>query len=352
MSACSITTINGFEVEAINKRTLKVTHIGLGISVLFTAPFRTFQNIHSKAVRCVDISSGGALGISCGDDGQLNIWDTSNGQIRRRLQGHVSDVSHCRFFPSGIVALSGGVDMRLKIWSAENGSCPRTMVGHTKAITDSTIIDKGRNIISCSRDGTARLWDCSRGECIDVLSNAGCVINGCTLGSISSDHADAHETSATNANGEIGTSSKLLILAREDGVLEGRDVSNKTKVFYCQCQSAVNCCEINDIDLIAGCQNGNIYNYDIRNARAPISMTKIGNSCINYIRRCSNFLAIAKGDGSVTLCDPSRKELEIITELTGPDADAIYRLAIHNGDVYTACRDAKIRRYSIERLGA
>ena len=33
-------------------------------------------------VRCTDISPGGGLGVSSGDDGTLLVWDTSNGVLR------------------------------------------------------------------------------------------------------------------------------------------------------------------------------------------------------------------------------------------------------------------------------
>ena len=51
--------------------------------------------------------------------------------LQHDLQGHISDVNTCRFFPSGKVVLSGGADLRLKIWSAEDGSCPVTLKGHS-----------------------------------------------------------------------------------------------------------------------------------------------------------------------------------------------------------------------------
>lgn len=51
--------------------------------------------------------------------------------LQHDLQGHISDVNTCKFFPSGKVVLSGGADLRLKIWSAEDGSCPVTLKGHT-----------------------------------------------------------------------------------------------------------------------------------------------------------------------------------------------------------------------------
>jgi proteasomal ATPase-associated factor 1 len=81
-------------------------------------------------VLCLDVTEGG-LGISCSCDDSLLIWLLDDGQIRRKLDGHISDINVCKFFPSGIVGLTGGADLRIKIWSAENGSCPVTLVGHS-----------------------------------------------------------------------------------------------------------------------------------------------------------------------------------------------------------------------------
>lgn len=55
---------------------------------------------------------------------------TKSHMFQRELSGHVSDITVCRFFPSGVVALSGSADMRLKVWSAETGQCAATFVGH------------------------------------------------------------------------------------------------------------------------------------------------------------------------------------------------------------------------------
>ena len=60
---------------------------------------------------------------------KLTIHSIHN--LQRDLEGHISDVNTCKFFPSGKVVLSGGADLRLKIWSTEDGSCPVTLKGHT-----------------------------------------------------------------------------------------------------------------------------------------------------------------------------------------------------------------------------
>ena len=92
----------------------------------------------------MDVTPGG-LGVSSDSDERLLIWETASGDVRvshpllhfefclcscihfvpiqRSLEGHLSDVYCCRFFPSGIVVLSGGADMQVKVWAAEDGRC-------------------------------------------------------------------------------------------------------------------------------------------------------------------------------------------------------------------------------------
>lgn len=47
-----------------------------------------------------DISSGG-VGLTALANGKITIWDIENGDVRRKLQGHIEDVYVSRFFPSG-----------------------------------------------------------------------------------------------------------------------------------------------------------------------------------------------------------------------------------------------------------
>ncbi|NXU76949.1 PAAF1 factor, partial [Oreotrochilus melanogaster] len=133
-------------------------------------------------ITCLDISSGGGLGVSASTDGTMKIWQAANGEIRRLLEGHVSDVNCCRFFPSGLVVLSGGMDAQLKIWSAEDASCVVTFKGHKGGILDTAIVDRGRNVLSCSRDGTACLWDCGKSSCLGIITDCGSPINGIAVG--------------------------------------------------------------------------------------------------------------------------------------------------------------------------
>eukprot|EP00112_Aurelia_sp_Birch-Aquarium-sp1_P004487 Seg1509.10 transcript_id=Seg1509.10/GoldUCD/mRNA.D3Y31 product="Proteasomal ATPase-associated factor 1" protein_id=Seg1509.10/GoldUCD/D3Y31 len=334
-----------FSAECISKRSIRVSYPSQNISSVFHAPFATFKAIHKKSVNCLDVSSGGALGVSSSEDGTLNIWNTSDGKIRRQLEGHVDTAIHCKFFPSGIVALSGGVDMTIRIWSAENGSCPRVLTGHKGAITDTAIVGKGRNIISCSRDGSARLWNCGDGKCIRILAERDSVINSCALGT---NEQCGISQSQTQETGDSITGGKILLLAREDGYIEGIDFQNGEKVFQSQCKSAVNSCAmILEHDAIACCENGNVFHFDIRNMTSPISILKLGNSSVNHVTRFSNGVLLARGDGVVQLLDIRNSESHELVQLTGPDSDPIYRTSCHGNEIFTACRDGLIRKYRV-----
>ncbi|OXB54637.1 hypothetical protein ASZ78_002391, partial [Callipepla squamata] len=171
-------------------------------------------------ITCLDISSGGGLGVSTSTDGTMKIWQAANGEIRRLLEGHVYDVNCCRFFPSGLVVLSGGMDAQLKIWSAEDASCVVTFKGHKGGILDTAIVERGRNVLSCSRDGTARLWDCGKSACLGVLADCGSPINGIAVGA-ADDSVNLGTPENPPSEREIGTEGKILLLAREDKKLQG-----------------------------------------------------------------------------------------------------------------------------------
>ncbi|NWI17757.1 PAAF1 factor, partial [Crypturellus soui] len=223
-------------------------------------------------ITCLDISSGGGLGVSTSTDGTMKIWQAANGEIRRLLEGHVYDVNCCRFFPSGLVVLSGGMDAQLKIWSAEDASCAVTFKGHKGGILDTAIVDRGRNVLSCSRDGTARLWDCGKSTCLGVIADCGAALNGIAVGA-----ADNSLNLGTPENPpserEVGTEGKILLLAREDKKLQGVGLQSRQPVFLFIGSDAFNCCTfLSSTYVLAGTQDGNIYQLDMRNTNAPIQV--------------------------------------------------------------------------------
>ncbi|KAM6292696.1 proteasomal ATPase-associated factor 1-like [Porphyrio hochstetteri] len=204
----------------------------------------------------------------------MKIWQAANGEIRRLLGGHVCDVNCCRFFPSGLVVLSGGMDAQLKIWSAEDANCVVTFKSHKGGILDTAIVDRGRNVLSCSRDGTARLWDCGSSSCLGVIADCGSPVNGIAVGAADSS-LNLGSSEKAPSEREVGTEGKILLLAREDKKLQGVGLQSRQLVFLFIGSDAFNCCTLlSSTYILAGTQDGNIYQLDVRNTNAPIQVIR------------------------------------------------------------------------------
>ncbi|KAM4047155.1 proteasomal ATPase-associated factor 1 isoform 2-T3 [Anomaloglossus baeobatrachus] len=342
-----ITSSEDFSVLEVTKKSLLISCPAENVSSKFLAPYTSFPRVHQKSVTCLDISSGGGLGVSTSTDGSMKIWQSSNGEIRRVLEGHVYDVNCCRFFPSGMVVLSGGMDAQVKIWSVEDASCPVTFKGHKGGILDLAVVDRGRNVVSCSRDGTARLWDCGKSSCLAVVAERGAAINGIAIG-VADNTINLGTPETPPSDREIGTEGKLLLLAREDGKLEGVSLQSRQSVFTFDGADAFNCCTfLSSVSVLGGGQDGNIYQLDIRNTKAPVqTVFRSGAPVLSLVPFREGFVA-SQGDGT---CFILQQDLDHVLELTDPDCDPVYKVAIFEKSAYTCCRDGIIRKYQLADL--
>ncbi|KAK7865824.1 hypothetical protein R5R35_001281 [Gryllus longicercus] len=345
----SLTVTDNFVVDSISKSTIQIKYLSSSTLYVFIAPDRSYNSAHNKSVISCDVTPNG-LCVSACTDNKLQVWDTKTGVIRRTLEGHVGNVYKCRFFPSGIVALSGGADMQLKIWSAETGQCPVTLSGHTAAITDFCIVERGRNIISVSKDGFAKLWDCGMSACLADLVNHKSAINCCCL-TVTSGNIKIEDPEIASSNREIGTKDKLLIVGCEDGGVFVVAVWNRKEIQSQSLESAVNCITSLGDQYLVGCQNGQILMFKIgEGVNEPALCWFESNSAILSVL-CYNEIGFFAGraDGSCTYFDVS-SDHEHRIQLTGPDCDPIYDIAFDGTFIYTACRDAVVRKYDVAKV--
>ncbi|KAM3933928.1 proteasomal ATPase-associated factor 1 [Leptodactylus fuscus] len=342
-----ITSSEEFSVLEVTKRSLLISCPAENVSSKFLAPYTSFPRVHEKSVTCLDVSSGGGLGVSTSTDGSMKIWQTNNGEIRRLLEGHIYDVNCCMYFPSGMVVLSGGMDAQVKIWSVEDASCPVTFKGHKAGILDLAVVDRGRNVVSCSRDGTARLWDCGKSACLAVVADCGASINGISVG-VADNAIDLGTPETPPSDREIGTEGKLLLLAREDKKLECVSLQSRQSVFTFDGADAFNCCTfLSSVNILGGSQDGNIYQLDIRNTKVPVqTMSKSGAPVLSLAPFREGFIA-SQADGT---CFILQQDLDRVLELTEPDCDPVYKVAVSEKLVYTCCRDGVIRKYQLADL--
>ncbi|XP_036392649.1 proteasomal ATPase-associated factor 1-like [Megalops cyprinoides] len=342
-----VTSSEEFEVVEVSKKSIHLSCPSGRTSSKFIVPFTSFPRIHDKSITCLDISSGGGLGVSTSTDGSMKIWNCQNGENRRELTGHVYDVNCCRFFPSGMVVLSGGMDAQVKVWSCEDGSCPVTFKGHKGGILDTAVVDRGRNVVSCSRDGTARLWDCGKSACLAMVVDCGAPINGCSVG-VADNSINLGTPQETPSDREIGTQDKLLLLAREDKKLQGVGLQSRTPIFEFQGSDAFNCCTfLSSVYIVAGAQDGNIYQLDVRCLSTPIQVFHKSGAPVHSIMPIREGFIASQGDGS---CFIVQQDLDHSIELTGPDADPVYKVAAWEKCIFTCCRDGLVRKYQISDL--
>jgi len=362
---------NGFTIQRHRSTLIGVSHPRAGYTALFVAPSAVWPHIHEKGgVVSLDVTDGG-LGVSSSSVGELNVWTTSNGEVRRRLEGHIDAVYTTRFFPSGTVILSGGADFRLRIWSAESGKCAATLVGHRGAINDLAIVERGRNVISAGNDGAVKLWDVGRSACLHSYDDLGVgVINGVSLGV--ADRRSGGEVSPGEDQREVGTEGKFLIVAGEGsgagigngdgggGKVAGLVLKSREKFFELPTPSPVNAClAIDDRTFAYGLQDGTLAVADVRNLRASLHVEKESRGAVLHLQPFrSGGVLVSTQDGS-TLYVPNKvfssaspadgNAGPTLMELTGPDSDPAYRCSTQGRNVvYTACRDGNVRKYLID----
>ncbi|OTF70013.1 hypothetical protein BLA29_010440 [Euroglyphus maynei] len=138
----------------------------------------------------------------------------------------------------------------------------------------------------------------------------------------------------------------MILLATESGFVHGIGVDSKQSLFKVECHSPINCISFyNEFDFFAGTQNGNIYQYDIRNINQPKINWLISSSpllSMKFVRRPFNGIVASRQDGSVDFYYDNHNQ---ILHLTGSDCDPIYQVVYDDKFVYTSCRDGKVRKY-------
>uniref|UniRef100_M4BW71 Uncharacterized protein n=1 Tax=Hyaloperonospora arabidopsidis (strain Emoy2) TaxID=559515 RepID=M4BW71_HYAAE len=101
-------------------------------------------------LHAVDVSPDERFVVLGGSDGVCMLWDRLHRTQMLPLQGHVSDVTSVRFYPSSKVVLTGSLDFTLRIWNID-GRCAAVMKGHQGGIEDVAIVGRGRNVLCKNR---------------------------------------------------------------------------------------------------------------------------------------------------------------------------------------------------------
>ncbi|KAJ8414655.1 hypothetical protein AAFF_G00038570 [Aldrovandia affinis] len=277
-----------FEVLEVSKKGIHLSCPSGRTSSKFIIPHTSYSRIHDKSITCLDISCGGGLGVSTSTDGSMKIWNCQNGDRRRELTGHVYDVNCCRFFPR----VTERVSLIFPSWTVGEMWC----LVHGMALPDCGIV------------GNRPVWRWWR---IVVLLSMVAVWARLTTASIWE-----HLKSA--------------------------------QVFEFLGSDAFNCCAfLSSVYIVAGAQDGNIYQLDVRCLSTPVQVFHKSGAPVHSILPIREGFIASQGDGG---CFLIQQDLDHTIELTGPDTEPIYKVASWEKFIFTCCRDGLVRKYQLSNL--
>jgi WD40 repeat protein len=113
---------------------------------------------HVGPVRAVRWSPDGKLLASCGEDGQLKLWDPVSHRQTASIAAHLGGVNGLTFSQSGQFLASAGNDGAVKLWDVASRTLTATFFGHLGSVRCVAIAGNGSNVVSGGDDGTVRFW--------------------------------------------------------------------------------------------------------------------------------------------------------------------------------------------------
>lgn len=261
---------------------------------------------------CIDGIQRYAVG---GADGVLFTGAWSNalfGGEYVTCEGHESDVTSVRFFPSAQVVLSTSVDMRARIVSALDGTCPRVLEGHTRAVNDSEIFGRGREVATGSSDGTVRVWDVGRNATVSIWDLRDGVNALAALGA-----------SASLPDARQG----LLVAGTDGGHLCGWDTRTAPKVAWdtrapphpwSKDPTRICALDADDTRVLLGTSNGVSALYDVRQPSTPVDAWHRNTAGVTSVQCMGDTMWVSTSDGLPYSLHTSTGQVH---EYAGWDAD-------------------------------
>jgi len=142
---------------------------------------------HTNWVLSLAFSSDSNILASSSTDYTVKLWDVSTGQCLQTLREHDNEVWSVVFSPDGGQLASGSDDQTVRLWDVDTGQCLRIFQGHTNWVLSVVFSPTGQVLMSGSDDNTIRLWDVNTNICKNVFQG----------------HQDGIRTIALNPQGTI-----------------------------------------------------------------------------------------------------------------------------------------------------
>jgi len=113
---------------------------------------------HALPVRQLLFVPGAPWLASAGLDGDIRLWNSSDGTLRQVLAGHRDWVNCLAITPDGALLASGGMDETIRLWSLPGGEPVRTLADLGSQVLALAICPDGRWLACKCKDGSCRTW--------------------------------------------------------------------------------------------------------------------------------------------------------------------------------------------------
>jgi hypothetical protein len=138
-------------------------------------PVASFSGLHD-VVRAVGYSPDGswlaAGGGVPGSFGELAIFDTGSGAVRRTLYGHRDYVYELAISHDGKRLASCGYDKSIRVWDVESGRVLSVLREHSDAVFAVAFSPDDTRIASGAGDRSVKIWDAQKGVRLYTLTDA------------------------------------------------------------------------------------------------------------------------------------------------------------------------------------
>ncbi|WP_082780278.1 WD40 repeat domain-containing protein [Rufibacter sp. DG15C] len=107
---------------------------------------------------------------SAGYDAKIRLWALPTGTLAKELVGHNGTVWSIDFSPNGKVLASSGEDGTIKVWDVETGRLLHVLKGHERNVWVVRISPLGDKVASGSFDSTIKIWDLHTGKLLKTIA--------------------------------------------------------------------------------------------------------------------------------------------------------------------------------------
>lgn len=128
--------------------------------VLAQAPPPPKTEVATNVVTSLAFAPDGKQIALGGTDGKVYQFQANDGKFIRPMQTpHTAGVTAVVFHPGSAALVSAGKDRTIRLWNPTNGQALRSLEGHTGWVEGLAFLDKGTRLVTASADRTVRVWD-------------------------------------------------------------------------------------------------------------------------------------------------------------------------------------------------